>query len=70
MTASPVRRVVVRVAVLIDEDEYRLAYGDLDDVAAFTAETIRAVAKRRMDVLRWGRVEYPDEPRPTAHGPH
>ncbi|MDP9792596.1 hypothetical protein J2S43_001108 [Catenuloplanes nepalensis] len=70
MTASPARRVVVRVAVLVDEAAYQCAYGDLDDVAAFTAETIRAVAKRRMDLLGWGQVQDPGQSHPAATGPH
>jgi hypothetical protein len=49
--------VVVPVTVLVDEADYALAYGDLDDLEQYTAETVRAAATRQMDLLGWGQVQ-------------
>jgi hypothetical protein len=58
--ASHTRTVVVPVTVLVDEADYALAYGDVDDLEQYTAETVRAAATRQLDLLGWGQVPDPE----------
>jgi hypothetical protein len=58
--ASHPRTVVVPVTVLVNEADYALAYGDVDDLEQYTAETVRAAATRQMDLQGWGQVQYPE----------
>jgi hypothetical protein len=54
------RTVVVPVIVLVDDADYTAAFGDLEDLEEYTAETVRAAAKRQMDVQGWGQVQVPE----------
>jgi phosphopentomutase len=61
--------IVVPVTVTVNLADYALNYGHSDDVAEYTAETVRAAAAEQFDRLGWGTVTTEDpttDPRSQA----